>query len=82
MSVIKRVEISADNGQTWTDAEFVEPAAGQDTWVRWRGSFQYAPGAPVTLVARATDGSGDVQDEPFSLPEPDGGTGWPHLQLS
>jgi DMSO/TMAO reductase YedYZ molybdopterin-dependent catalytic subunit len=79
---VKRVEYSWDNGQSWRDAGFVEPPAGQDTWVRWRGAFEFTTGTPVTLVARATDGTGAVQDEPFSLPEPDGGTGWPHLALS
>jgi DMSO/TMAO reductase YedYZ molybdopterin-dependent catalytic subunit len=78
---IKRVEFSSDGGQTWRDAEFVEPAAGQDTWLRWRGSFSYATGTPVTLVARATDGVGDVQDEAFALPEPNGGTGWQHVAI-
>jgi DMSO/TMAO reductase YedYZ molybdopterin-dependent catalytic subunit len=78
---VKRVELSSDGGQTWRDAQFVEPPAGTDSWVRWRGTFQLQAGAPVTLVARATDGTGAVQDEAFSLPEPNGGTGWPHLQL-
>ncbi|MBV8714028.1 MAG: molybdopterin-dependent oxidoreductase [Chloroflexi bacterium] len=78
---IKRVEFSSDGGQTWRDADFVEPAAGQDTWIRWRGTFTYSTGTPVTLAARATDGGGDVQDEAFSLPEPNGGTGWPHVSI-
>jgi hypothetical protein len=29
----------------------------------------------VKLVARATDGGGEVQTETFSLPQPDGGSG-------
>jgi DMSO/TMAO reductase YedYZ molybdopterin-dependent catalytic subunit len=78
---IKRVELSSDGGQTWRDAQFVEPPAGPDSWVRWRGAFQVAAGSPVTLVARATDGTAAVQDEAFTLPEPNGGTGWPHVQL-
>jgi DMSO/TMAO reductase YedYZ molybdopterin-dependent catalytic subunit len=78
---VKRVEYSSDGGQTWRDAEFLEQPEGQDAWVRWRGDFPYADATAVTLVARATDGAGDVQDEAFTLPEPNGGTGWPHVQL-
>ena len=78
---IQRVEYSWDGGQSWHDAQFLEPPVGQDAWVRWQGAFPYTAGTPVTLVARATDGTGQVQDEAFTLPEPDGGTGWPHLKL-
>jgi DMSO/TMAO reductase YedYZ molybdopterin-dependent catalytic subunit len=78
---IQRVEFTADGGETWHAADVVEPAPGQDTWVRWRGTFSVAPGAKVALLARATDGTGAVQEQAFTLPEPNGGTGWPHLEL-
>jgi DMSO/TMAO reductase YedYZ molybdopterin-dependent catalytic subunit len=78
---IQRVEFSTDAGETWHTADLVEAAPGPDTWVRWRGAFDYAPGSKVALLARATDGSGDVQEQAFTLPEPNGGTGWPHLEL-
>src|SRR5919199_1044205 len=42
---IQRVEYSSNGGQTWRDAAVLEPAPGQDTWVRWQGSFEFAPGA-------------------------------------
>jgi DMSO/TMAO reductase YedYZ molybdopterin-dependent catalytic subunit len=80
---IGRVEHSADGGATWQDAD-IEPidATGKpDRWVRWRARFTIAPGASATLVARATDGSGARQVEAFSLPEPDGGTGWPSIEV-
>jgi hypothetical protein len=32
-------------------------------------------------VARATDGTGELQVEAFSLPQPDGGTGWPSVEI-
>jgi DMSO/TMAO reductase YedYZ molybdopterin-dependent catalytic subunit len=73
---VAKVEYSADGGGTWQVAEFLEPPAGRDVWVRWQGRFTLAPGATVTLVARATDGTGGLQIEPFSLPQPDGGAGW------
>jgi DMSO/TMAO reductase YedYZ molybdopterin-dependent catalytic subunit len=78
---IKRVEYSTDGGEEWHDADMLEPAAGQDAWVRWRGSFAFSPGTKLTLLARATDGSDAVQDEAFTLPQPNGGTGWPRIEL-
>jgi DMSO/TMAO reductase YedYZ molybdopterin-dependent catalytic subunit len=78
---VQRVEFSSDGGETWHDADLVEPAAAQDSWVRWQGGFTYAPGSRVALLARATDGTGAVQEQAFTLPEPNGGTGWPHLEL-
>jgi DMSO/TMAO reductase YedYZ molybdopterin-dependent catalytic subunit len=78
---IQRVEFSANAGETWQEAEFVDPASAPDAWVRWQGTFAYAPGSKVALLARATDGTGTVQEQAFTLPEPNGGTGWPHLEL-
>jgi DMSO/TMAO reductase YedYZ molybdopterin-dependent catalytic subunit len=78
---IKRVEFSSDGGEKWQDADLLEPAAGQDAWVRWHGSFEFSPGTKVTLWARATDGTDTVQDEAFTLPEPNGGTGWPRIEI-
>jgi DMSO/TMAO reductase YedYZ molybdopterin-dependent catalytic subunit len=73
---IQKVEFSADSRRTWQTAELTEPAAGRDVWVRWHGRFSIAAGAEATLVARATDGSGALQPEPFSLAQPDGASGW------
>jgi DMSO/TMAO reductase YedYZ molybdopterin-dependent catalytic subunit len=73
---IQKVEFSADGGKTWQTADLTEPAAGRDVWVRWQGRFTIAAGAEVTLVARATDASGALQLQPFSLAQPDGAAGW------
>ena len=73
---IQKVEFSADGSQTWQTAELTEPAAGRDVWVRWQGRFTIAAGAEVALVARATDASGALQPQPFSLAQPDGAAGW------
>ena len=78
---IRRVEFSADGGNRWTEAEFLEPPLGRDTWVRWQGRFMAPPGAELTLMARATDGTGAVQPEPFVLPQPDGSSGWCSVQV-
>jgi DMSO/TMAO reductase YedYZ molybdopterin-dependent catalytic subunit len=78
---VQRVEYSADEGKSWRDAQILDPAPGQDRWVRWQGTFTLAPGVTLKLVARATDGTGKLQEEPFVLPEPDGGTGWPSVEV-
>jgi len=72
---IQQVEFSADGGQTWQSARLLEPMADKDTSVRWEGSFDLSPGGTAVLVVRATDGSGEVQTETFSLPQPDGASG-------
>ncbi len=59
----------------------IEPRAGADTWVRWQGRFGLAPGSAVTLLARATDGDGALQAEAFSLPQPDGSSGWNAIEV-
>ena len=76
---IAKVEFSADDGLTWQIAELLEPAPGQDAWVRWQGRFTLRPGSQMTLVARATDGTGELQSEEFKLPQPDGSSGWHHV---
>jgi DMSO/TMAO reductase YedYZ molybdopterin-dependent catalytic subunit len=73
---VAKVQFSTDGGQTWSDAQFIEPAPGRDAWVRWRGRFTLQPGTTTTIIARATDGTGELQIEHFTLPEPDGCTGW------
>jgi DMSO/TMAO reductase YedYZ molybdopterin-dependent catalytic subunit len=58
---ITRVEISDDDGETWTDAKIDYPGT-KLTWVLW--SFDWKPdGADdYTLVVRATDGEGEIQE--------------------
>lgn len=73
---IQMVEFSADGGDTWQTADLTEPAAGRDAWVRWEGRFTIAAGADIMLMSRATDGTGDLQAQPFMLAQPDGGGGW------
>ncbi|MBV8083636.1 MAG: molybdopterin-dependent oxidoreductase [Chloroflexi bacterium] len=73
---VAKVEVSADNGRTWQPADFAEPPLGPDTFVRWQSTFQIAAGQALSLVVRATDGSGQLQTETFNLPQPNGGTGW------
>jgi hypothetical protein len=78
---IQQVEVSVDGGAHWRPAEIVDRPHGRDVWVRWESSFTLAAAATLTLMARATDGAGELQIEPFSLPQPDGSTGWHSLDV-
>ena len=79
---ISQVEFSRDGGNTWTTAQLLEPQVGRDTWVRWLGEFTLGAGEVRTLVARTTDNQGVAQPEGFSLPQPNGSTGWPSTEVS
>jgi DMSO/TMAO reductase YedYZ molybdopterin-dependent catalytic subunit len=78
---IQGVEYSLDDGETWRTATLSKSATGKDHWFAWQGTFDLPAGSEATIVARATDGTGAVQTEAFSLPEPDGGTGWPRITV-
>ena len=58
---ISRVEVSLDDGGTWLEAKIDYPGT-KLTWVLW--SFDWRPAGPDnnTLVVRATDGEGEVQE--------------------
>ena len=78
---VAQVEFSADGGDAWAFAELLEPSGGRDVWVRWQGQFTLHERAELTLVARTTDGTGTLQIEAFSLPQPHGSSGWPTTEV-
>jgi len=78
---VTKVEFSADGGQTWQQARLELPI-GKDTFIRWSGTFQLAPGQTAQLISRATDGTGALQTETFNLPQPNGGTGWNAISVT
>ena len=58
---ISRVEISDDDGETWTDAT-IHYAGTKLTWALWSYDWQPDAADDYTLVVRATDGEGEVQE--------------------
>ena len=60
---ISRVELSFDDGETWGDAE-IYYASGRLAWSLWKLRDGWMPNEPAdhTIVVRATDGEGDVQE--------------------
>jgi DMSO/TMAO reductase YedYZ molybdopterin-dependent catalytic subunit len=70
---IRRVEVQVDDGP-WIEAELSNPLS-KDAWVQWRIDHDFRPGRHSIRV-RATDGTGEVQDDKRRPPAPDGATGW------
>ncbi len=75
---IRRVEVSVDDGRSWTEAELeaVESGIGLSVWRRWRARVELAVPGPAVLVVRATDGLGVVQEAEVRPPLPAGATGY------
>jgi DMSO/TMAO reductase YedYZ molybdopterin-dependent catalytic subunit len=79
---ISRVELSFDDGKIWTDAE-IYYSGGDMAWSLWRFKDGWRPNelGDRTLVVRATDGEGDLQEweadrSPFS-----GATGFHKIKV-
>ena len=58
---ISRVELSFDDGQTWSDAE-IYYSGGELAWSLWKAQWTPVTAGDYALLARATDGEGDVQE--------------------
>lgn len=73
---IRRVEVSADGGATWTDAELQDPVLPR-CLTRFRAPWQWS-GRPAILQSRATDETGDVQPARQTLIAQRGSNGYFH----
>ncbi len=79
---ISKVEVSLDDGTTWADAT-LKPALSPYTWVLWYYDITSKPAAKnLNIVARATDGDGQVQTKQVADPYPSGATGYPHASAT
>src|SRR3569833_2148880 len=62
-SEVRTVEFSDDDGQTWHEAQFLDPAR-PGVWRRWRYDWDVpAASGPCTLRSRARDTHGNVQPD-------------------
>jgi len=77
---IARVEVSTDGGRTWSDAE-LKPSLSRNAWTLWHLDWTPERSGSHSVVARATDGNGDVQTERTAPPAPKGSTGWHRVTL-
>ncbi|MEY2519787.1 MAG: hypothetical protein QOF24_1546 [Verrucomicrobiota bacterium] len=72
---ITRVEVSFDDGANWQEAKLDYPGT-KLTWALW--SYDWRPPGPdnYTLVVRATDGEGEMQEWDEERPFKSGTTGF------
>jgi hypothetical protein len=65
---VVRVELSADGGGTWSEAELAAAPSSPSSWRAWAIEWDADPGEHELLV-RATDEAGNVQpvDPPWNL---------------
>lgn len=78
---ISRVEVSTDDGDTWSPAE-IETELSRFTWVRWWFDWRPFRTGLHTIRARAIDGTGVVQTSAFAPPHPDGASGYPVIAFT
>ncbi|MBV8718462.1 MAG: sulfite oxidase [Chloroflexi bacterium] len=57
---IRSVEISSDDGQTWTPSRLVK-GDGPLAWTRWEYTWRVSGPGEARLMVRATDAAGNVQ---------------------
>ncbi|MGA2460394.1 MAG: molybdopterin-dependent oxidoreductase [Candidatus Bathyarchaeia archaeon] len=72
---ISKVEVSSDGGKTWNTATLKKPRSPY-SWVLWAYAWTPPGKGTYTLMVRATDGNGQLQDPESRQPFPDGATGY------
>lgn len=77
---ISRVEWSDDAGATWQPAD-LEPPISPFSWRLWHATWQPGRGL-YTLMVRATDGNGAIQDSSPANSFPDGSSGLHSIRLA
>jgi len=78
---ISEVDVSTDAGQTWQRATLKQPLLGF-TWVLWELAWQPPKAGSYTVVARAIDLEGNVQDPTEEPPLPNGSSGYHSIILN
>ncbi len=77
---ISEVDVSLDGGNTWLHALLKKPLSNL-TWVLWELPWTPAKGAH-TIIVRAVDLEGNVQDPNQEPPLPDGSSGYHTISVS
>ncbi|GAC1357150.1 MAG: hypothetical protein NVS4B11_29160 [Ktedonobacteraceae bacterium] len=77
---IQKVEVSTDKGLTW-NAVTLQPPLSKDAWVLWTWQWTPAASGEYTLVVRATNGKGELQEEKKQGTVPGGAKGYYMVQV-
>jgi DMSO/TMAO reductase YedYZ molybdopterin-dependent catalytic subunit len=76
---VRRVEVSADDGKTWHEADLLQNASPY-VWTVWRYHLASVPPGGHVIRVRATDGGGIIQ--PVNDPQTGSGmSGQPQMKL-
>lgn len=78
---ISEVDVSLDAGQTWQRATLKQPRSNL-TWVLWELPWRPTTPGDYTVVVRAVDLEGNVQDPTEAPPAPNGSSGYHAIDLS
>lgn len=77
---ISRVEVSHDDGETWSECRLVE-GGDPGVWATWAYDWKGPVSGWHTLVVRAVDGDGEPQIAKASGTYPDGATGYHEVEV-
>ena len=77
---ISKVEVSFDNGNTWQVAQ-LKKALSNRTWALWAYEWTPPSTGSYEVIARATDGTGEVQTSDSAPTFPNGATGYAMIPL-
>jgi DMSO/TMAO reductase YedYZ molybdopterin-dependent catalytic subunit len=77
---IQQVEVSVDGGKSWQRASLQPPLSDQ-TWVFWNWTWRPTARGMYTILARATDGTGELQTQEKRGTVPNGATGWHEIKI-
>ncbi len=79
---ISTVEVSLDDGATWTTATSISEPLSPFTWVIWRADVPVPGAEKFGVRVRATDGGGEVQTAEVGKSLPSGATGHHAIRLA
>jgi DMSO/TMAO reductase YedYZ molybdopterin-dependent catalytic subunit len=78
---INKVEISTDSGRNWESADIKQPQS-RFTWVLWEKLWTPPRPGTYSIVVRATDGTGVLQEARPAPPFPDGSAGYHRISVT